>query len=335
MSRSVHNTVIANNMAALQRYLIERNQTDKLPKIIQSLEPTTANANGRICLEINSRNIRRIAEIVNDPCLGLELIASQQINKLSMLDFIDDQFGQFHRQLTHHPLMIIRLLERYFKVVTEVADLQCSINTQNYELTVAPYSTIVSHHQTDGVLIAVHRLLSSLSAEKPHTLKLMQSGSPALAKRYHQHFGITPEFNCPINSLGYASNNQYIAEADDYLRMLSLHERALHEQFSHINFSDRCRGLIRLLLTLGEPRRTHLCKIFSISTATLKRRLQHDGTSYSEILLDVRQSLARHYVGKDALSVTETALLLGYNDVHQFSKAFKRWFGMPPSQYVN
>ena len=78
MNRSVHSAVVMNNMAALQRYLETRGRIGELADLVATMEPTVANASGRVCLETNSRNIRRIADRLGDPCLGLELVASQQ-----------------------------------------------------------------------------------------------------------------------------------------------------------------------------------------------------------------------------------------------------------------
>jgi|GEM_PF-4879026 len=334
MNRSVHSAVVMNNMAALQRYLETRGRIGELADLVATMEPTVANASGRVCLETNSRNIRRIADRLGDPCLGLELVASQQLEQLPLVNFIAEQFGESHQQVKRHPLLVIRILERYFRVLTEVADLDCTISAQHYKVTVTPYSELVSHHQTDGVLIAVHRLFSILAGEKLEALTLRQSGSDALARRYRHYFGVTPDFSSDQNSLCYASPQHYNANADGYLRRLGMNERALQTQFPDLSFAERCRGIIRLLLVLGEPRREHLCDIFAISLATLKRHLQREGTHYAALVQQVRQTLAAQYLGSAELSVTDTALLLGYQDIHQFSKAFKRWFGVTPTGYA-
>ncbi|MCC1498297.1 AraC family transcriptional regulator [Alcanivorax sp. 1008] len=334
MTRSVHGNVVMNNLAALRQYLLRHDLMDKLPAILAAIEVAPPSANGRICLESNSRNIRRVAEILGDPCLGLELIASLADSNLALLDTIDAQLGAGHQPMRQHPLMVIRLLERYMHIHSEVADLHCQVTRDHYRLTVEPFSEIVSHHQTDGVLITVHRAFIRLVKEKPVALRLTQSGNEETGRRYQEHFGVTPEFESPHNELVYKNTSRAVAEVSDYLATVTSNEQALFEQFPQLSFSERCRGAIRLLLTLGEPRREHLCHIFSTSLPTLKRRLQAEGTSYAALVRDVRMVLAVHYARDDALSVTETALLLGYQDVHQYSRAFKNWFGHAPTEHA-
>jgi len=70
-----------------------------------------------------------------------------------------------------------------------------------------------------------------------------------------------------------------------------------------------------------------------VSTRTLKRRLGEAGTSYSELLDEVRRQRALVLLRADALSVEETADRLGYAEPASFTRAFKRWTGKTPSAW--
>lgn len=333
MNRSVHSNVVVNNLAALRQYLLRHNRMNKLPELMAAIEVAPPSANGRVCLESNSRNIRRVAEILDDPCLGLELIASLPDNRLALLDTIDAQLGPGRQPMRQHPLMVIRLLERYLRIHSEVADLECQVTRDHYRLRAEPYSAIVSHHQIDGVLIAVHRSFIRLANEKLQSLRMVQAGTEATARRYRQYFGVTPEFSARHNELVYSNTSNTVAGVRNYLDTVTRNEQALFGQFPQLGFSERCRGAIRLLLTLGEPRREYLCHIFTTSLPTLKRRLHAEGTNYAALVREERMQLAEQYARNKTLTVTETALLLGYQDVHQYSRAFKHWFGHAPTEH--
>ncbi|WP_270166521.1 helix-turn-helix transcriptional regulator [Paenibacillus sp. SYP-B4298] len=57
------------------------------------------------------------------------------------------------------------------------------------------------------------------------------------------------------------------------------------------------------------------------------------GTSPITYLLGIRLRKAKELL-KDGYSVTETAEQVGFNDIFYFSKSFKRFEGMTPSQYI-
>lgn len=67
-----------------------------------------------------------------------------------------------------------------------------------------------------------------------------------------------------------------------------------------------------------------------MSTAQLRKRLYRAGTSYKQIVLEVRMVLARHYLESTHLKVQEIAYLLDYSQPGPFSRAFKKYFGQAP-----
>ena len=70
-----------------------------------------------------------------------------------------------------------------------------------------------------------------------------------------------------------------------------------------------------------------------ISKRTLARRLSAEKTSFRALKEQVQMSLARGYLRDTKLSVEAVAALLNYHDSSSFRRAFKRWYGMGPSEY--
>lgn len=64
----------------------------------------------------------------------------------------------------------------------------------------------------------------------------------------------------------------------------------------------------------------------------LHRKLQHEGTSYQDLLKAVCLKRAMQYL-RDALTVEQTSELLGYSETSAFSRAFKSWTGRSPQEY--
>ena len=56
-------------------------------------------------------------------------------------------------------------------------------------------------------------------------------------------------------------------------------------------------------------------------------------TSYKEIISDTRKHRAFEYLAGNSLTTNQIANRLGYSDPSNFSKAFKHWTGLAPSDF--
>ncbi|RFU47062.1 AraC family transcriptional regulator [Paraburkholderia sp. DHOC27] len=64
-----------------------------------------------------------------------------------------------------------------------------------------------------------------------------------------------------------------------------------------------------------------------MTSRTLRRRLEAEGTSFVAIVDDVRCSLATEYLKTTKMSTEDIAMLLGFSDAANFRRALKRWTG--------
>ncbi|SIT47280.1 AraC family transcriptional regulator [Paraburkholderia piptadeniae] len=69
-----------------------------------------------------------------------------------------------------------------------------------------------------------------------------------------------------------------------------------------------------------------------MTSRTLRRKLEAEGASYSELLTGVRKALAIDYLSTTSLSIEDIALTLGFSDAVGFRHAFKRWTGKTPNE---
>jgi AraC-like DNA-binding protein len=81
------------------------------------------------------------------------------------------------------------------------------------------------------------------------------------------------------------------------------------------------------------PAFAELVAVVGVSSATLRRMLAEEGTSYREIRDSCRRELALDLLRRPNLSIEEIAAMLDYCDSDAFRRAFRDWVGVPPSQY--
>lgn len=76
-----------------------------------------------------------------------------------------------------------------------------------------------------------------------------------------------------------------------------------------------------------------LARRLNMSSRTLRRKLTTEGTSYQNILDDIRKRKARDLLTETNKSNEEIAAIIGYSDTANFYHAFKRWTGQAPGNY--
>ncbi|MFD1695119.1 helix-turn-helix transcriptional regulator [Roseibium aestuarii] len=69
-----------------------------------------------------------------------------------------------------------------------------------------------------------------------------------------------------------------------------------------------------------------------LSPRTLQRLLGQAGTSFREVLEDVRRTTAESYLLDTRRPIKEIAYLLGFSNLSTFSRAVKNWFGVAPRE---
>lgn len=83
----------------------------------------------------------------------------------------------------------------------------------------------------------------------------------------------------------------------------------------------------------GYPSLAEVAARLFLSTRTLKRRLQQQGTSFLRLLNETRKDDACELLARTDLSVQEIATRLGYENPANFSRAFAQATGTPPTVY--
>ncbi len=94
-------------------------------------------------------------------------------------------------------------------------------------------------------------------------------------------------------------------------------------------WSEWCRMMLREAED-SRPTLEQLAGFVNISTRTLARYLEAEGTSFRDLALQVRTERARQMLAEGSLSVTQVAYRLGYTDVASFVRSFRAQTGRTP-----
>jgi AraC-like DNA-binding protein len=92
-------------------------------------------------------------------------------------------------------------------------------------------------------------------------------------------------------------------------------------------------GLVARLFDSGSVTMAEAARRLDMSVATLRRRIRKHGTTFNEIANGERRKLAERYLSRSNPSIGEIAFLLGFKNPSAFSRAFRKWRGVSPSEY--
>ncbi len=119
--------------------------------------------------------------------------------------------------------------------------------------------------------------------------------------------------------------------------MWSMFEPELNKRLKDLTpeapFRERVRACLIEILASGQTSMEDVASRLAVSNRTLQRRLQAEGTSFQQVLDDLREELARHYLTTSDYSGGQIAFLLGYEEPNSFYRAFRAWTGQTP-EYV-
>jgi AraC-like DNA-binding protein len=188
----------------------------------------------------------------------------------------------------------------------------------------------------EGSMGLVLSLLRELCGKTWTPLQVQFSRAlPGKPKAWQQAVQAPVYFGAESDQVAFSGKwlSQRIDRADPELhRILEARVAELDAQQS-ADFVTRVSTLIRAGFLSGDVSLEQVAGRLAMSSRTLKRRLQAESTSHSQLLERSRMEMACHLLLHSRASMTQITELLGYANSSAFSRAFSRWSGMPPRDW--
>ncbi|HJF28306.1 AraC family transcriptional regulator [Acinetobacter sp. RF15A] len=148
----------------------------------------------------------------------------------------------------------------------------------------------------------------------------------------------TIQFNQPNNMIHFETEMLYVPiyMADPIAYQQALQQCKIEQQYFVLKISDiTLQVKSKLILTprKGYPSLEEIAESMAVSSRTLKRNLHNVGTTYSSLLDEIRLHDAKDLLTKSDMSIQQIAEYLGYEQPTNFTRAFKKWVGISPSEF--
>jgi AraC-like DNA-binding protein len=152
-----------------------------------------------------------------------------------------------------------------------------------------------------------------------------------------RHFGCDIRFDAPSDVLVFddgALDEPFATHNAELLEVLVPGlEAALHDGGRARSLADDVRAALSQRICGERPAVDKIAKRLGMSGRTLQRRLEELGTSYQQLLDDVRRRSARRLLASTDLDTGEVAFLLGFEELNSFTRAFHGWEGTTPTRW--
>jgi AraC-like DNA-binding protein len=170
----------------------------------------------------------------------------------------------------------------------------------------------------------------------PLEVRLMHARTP-YAEAYERAFDCAVTFDAPYNTVVMQRARLEVPMIRANPAVSAAFQIQVDRTVAKLRVRDGIVGRVRECLMDdlrdGSASMQQTARRLAMGTATLRRRLEDEGTTFSEIVDDLRRELAERHLNEPSPTVSEIAFLLGFSDVRAFAKAFRRWTGQAPTEY--
>jgi len=197
-----------------------------------------------------------------------------------------------------------------------------------------------ARQEVDGMFafLAVILKINSNGLVKSFRINL-QCKRPETVEEYEKAFGITPRFSQEKNEMIFRETDLMIpmkAFNPETFQLLKNHiELLLSRRNREESVADRVKSVLLSTIRYQFPDMETVASKLKISRRTLQRQLSGEKTSFKNILQETKFELAKKLLQQKQLTISEISYMLGYSDLGNFSRSFKKFTGRSPQEYRN
>jgi AraC-like DNA-binding protein len=199
------------------------------------------------------------------------------------------------------------------------------------------------HNRTPGIsqiydtaIAIAFRILRELCGRSwtPHQVQLTHR-RPRDDAAYRQVFQARVQFDAELSGVVFSPTvlGRSVEGAVPVIRDRLLQSFEALERLEPLSYQERVEGILHQVLWSGEFSLEAVAHALGTEERTLRRRLKAEGTSFRQILVETRGEIAAQLLENSNLSVAGIATVLRYDDPTAFTRAFKGWAGVSPSQW--
>jgi len=232
----------------------------------------------------------------------------------------------------------------YTPLLTDLFDLTVAARPDGFVVRLLPFAErlqgfpVLKKHILELSMAFVLHEMDGLLLVKMKPASVQLPCSPEDLPEYQRVFRISEVVDGTdhVMAFPYASLQEPILTANYALQQV-LVERLAASNRQYPDVHSVSRRLVQLMKGnsyLGVPELGAMAASLHMSVRTLQRKLREEGVRYQQLAESVRKELAIDYLSAGEQSVKQVSFMLGYADAGAFGRAFKKWMGVTPQEYI-
>lgn len=287
-----------------------------------------ANPGGRVPTVAMTRLWALATEQSGDPAMGLQVGKTSLPMHLRVMGLLI----QTAPTLGH----ILEMAVRYQRLISTGVTVRLQQRPDAVGLEICCLPDVVLHPASIDAFVAAHvSNLRRLSPEGGVQQVMLQRSAPADAAPWSQILGCPVTFDQPGNIVWHHRDRLAAPLLLGDAGLWRQHETLARQELAALDATPPLiQTLQGLLRAQGDalPGLAELAAAVAMSERSLRRRLAELGSGYRQ-LVDAWRSERAGQLVRGGESLAEVAHRLGFSDASNFSKAFRRWYGMSPDTY--
>jgi AraC-like DNA-binding protein len=285
----------------------------------------------RICAAAQARFLEYAADAVDDKAFGLHLAEQANLKELGLIFYITSAAKNLGQAL--------ELFTRYRPISNESVRFKVARERDGVmvEIVYVGISQQCVKQNAEFWMAAIVKFARDNTGCDVRPTRVahahVRTGD---LREFERFYGCPVEFGAPTGQLGFSNETLALPliTADtnllETLRPVCEQAAVAHSKVI-ASLRASVENEIQRLLPEGRCNIKTVAKALAVSVRTLSRRLSAEGTTFFEVVDQLRNRLACEYLKDQKSSLAEIAWLLGYEGVSSFNHAFKRWTGRSPS----
>ncbi|MFT3774382.1 MAG: AraC family transcriptional regulator [Minicystis sp.] len=184
-------------------------------------------------------------------------------------------------------------------------------------------------------VVGLHQIGATITGQRIEDSADLALPEPDHAARFRHLLGGRIRYGQPSNQLVFPASVLALPLVQADPVALRLAREQCERELGALGYEGRVSARVRAILPCPDGFRSidQAAARLGMSARTLKRRLADEGTSFSAVLDEERRARALLLLRSPQLSIEAVADGVGYSDVANFTRAFRRWTGTTPTSY--